>query len=248
MNTGGHAWGDAPPCRANSIHTTSDDSKQTNRPPIGSLIPATPCTTTCTRACTSERPPRSIPAIVRPSAPIWPPPPASPELAESAGFVKEKPPVSSCDIGGRQSGRGGSNSRHSAWEAECTPDNPRRKRGFAKNPQQYSQRCQRGAPPRSLSDRRSVAAALTRRAGGHHGRGCRGLTLPINHRKGLSRCSLRHDGDTSVLILTADRRQRTPTRTGGVGFRTSPLARTCQDRKVKQRITTRLALCCGSLR
>ena len=87
------------------------------RPLIGSLFPATPCTPACTRACTSERPPRSFPVIVRPSAPIPPLPPASPNLAESAEFVNEKPPVSSCDIGGRQSGRGGSNSRHSAWEA-----------------------------------------------------------------------------------------------------------------------------------
>ena len=54
-------------------------------PRIGVLSPVTPCTTTCTRACTSERPPRSFPGIVRPSAPIRPPPPASPELAESAG-------------------------------------------------------------------------------------------------------------------------------------------------------------------
>ena len=95
--------------------------------PIGVLIPATPCTPactcTCTRACTSERPPRSFPVIVRPLVPIRPSPPASPELADSAGFVNEKPPVSSCDIGGRQSGRGGSNSRHSAWEADVLPLN-----------------------------------------------------------------------------------------------------------------------------
>lgn len=52
-------------------------------------------------------------------------PPASPELAESAEFVNEKPPVSSCDIGGRQSGRGGSNSRHSAWEwPGCRSESP----------------------------------------------------------------------------------------------------------------------------
>jgi hypothetical protein len=47
-------------------------------PPIGSLIPATPCTTACTCACTSERPPRSFPVIARPSAPIRPLPPTSP--------------------------------------------------------------------------------------------------------------------------------------------------------------------------
>jgi hypothetical protein len=84
---------------------------------------AAPCTTACTRACTSERPPRSFPVIVRLLAPIRPSPPASEELAESSGFVNEKPPVSSCDIGGRQSGRGGSNSRHSAWEADVLPLN-----------------------------------------------------------------------------------------------------------------------------
>ncbi len=90
----------------------------TRRPPIGSLVPATRCTLACTR----ERRPRSLPVIVRRLAPIRPSPPASEDLAESAGFVNEKPPVSSCDIGGRQSGRGGSNSRHSAWEAVgCRP-------------------------------------------------------------------------------------------------------------------------------
>jgi hypothetical protein len=103
----------------------------TRRPPIGSLIPATPCTTTCTLACTSERPPRSFPVIVRVLVPIPPPSPASPELAESAGFVNEKPPVSSCDIGGRQSGRPGSNRRHSAWERDLAnsanvPENKRK--------------------------------------------------------------------------------------------------------------------------
>jgi hypothetical protein len=93
--------------------------------PIGVLIPATPCTPACTRACTSERPLRSFPVIVGLFAPIRPPPPALPELAESSGFVNEKPPVSSCDIGGRQSGRGGSNSRHSAWERPgCRSESP----------------------------------------------------------------------------------------------------------------------------
>ncbi len=90
---------------------------------IGGLIPVTPCTTACTRACTGERPPRSFPVIVGRLAPVPPLPLASTELAESAGFVNEKPPVSSCDIGGRQSGRGGSNSRHSAWEADVLPLN-----------------------------------------------------------------------------------------------------------------------------
>jgi len=88
----------------------------------GSLFLATACTTACTCACTcactSERPPGSFPVIVRLLVPIRQPPLSSRALADSAGFVNEKPPVSSCDIGGRQSGRGGSNSRHSAWEAE----------------------------------------------------------------------------------------------------------------------------------
>ena len=71
----------------------------TRRPPIGSLVPATRCTLACTR----ERRPRSLPVIVRRLAPIRPSPPASEDLAESAGFVNEKPPVSSPqggDIGG----------------------------------------------------------------------------------------------------------------------------------------------------
>ena len=92
-----------------------------NRRPLShSRIAARSCTTKRSR----ERPPRMPPVLARRLAQKHALEPASAQPAQPArprrSCVNEKPPVSTCagggDIGGRQSGRPGSNRRHSAWE------------------------------------------------------------------------------------------------------------------------------------
>lgn len=59
----------------------------------------------------------------------------------------------------RESGRGGSNSRHSAWELECTLRKHRRKQGISEHPQQYSQRWPRVDRGRPFDNAPRLAAS-----------------------------------------------------------------------------------------